>query len=67
MDSRSAIVDTNGKVIKGPISFYDGYAIEHSYFDCVHLRDNMVMIPLSVRKLSSSDRADRMGGYLVVR
>ena len=64
---RCAIVDTNGKVIKGPVSLYDGYAIERSSFDCVHLRDNMVMIPLSVKKLGSTDRADRMGGYLVVR
>jgi hypothetical protein len=64
---RCAILDTDGKVIKGPITLYDGYVVENISFDCVHLRDNMVMIPLSVRKLGSDDLADRMGGYLVVR
>ena len=55
---------SDGRVL---IASGGGYAIESSSFDCVHLRDNMVMIPLSVKKLGSTDRADRMGGYLVVR
>jgi hypothetical protein len=62
-----AIVDTKGKLIKGPVSIYDGYIIENHSFDCIHLRDNMVMIPLSVRMMGSSSHTDREGGYLVVK
>jgi len=64
---RCAIVDTSGKVIKGPVPIYDGYSIDLHSFDCVHLRDNMVMIPLSVRKIGSDDYSDRIGAYVVVR
>lgn len=62
-----AIVDTNGQVIKGPNPVFDGYRIETESFDCVHLRDNMVMIPLSAIKSGSNDLADRIGAYAVVK
>lgn len=64
---RCAIVDTKGKVIKGPVPIYDGYTIESHSFDCVHLGDNMVMIPLSVHKIGSPNNTDRKGACLVVR
>ncbi|MFC1636727.1 hypothetical protein ACFL5Z_18010 [Planctomycetota bacterium] len=64
---RCAIVDTNGKVIKGPVPIYDGYKIDLHSFDCVHLRDNMVMIPLAADKIGSDEYTDRIGAYIVVR
>ena len=60
-------VDTSGKVIKGPVPIYEGYRLDDNKFDCFHLRDNMVMILLSVAKINSSDYSDRIGAYVVVR
>jgi hypothetical protein len=65
---RCVIVDTKGSVIKGPVPIYDGYTIKGGHsFDCVHLRDNMVMILLNVHKIGSSNYTDIMAAYVVVR
>lgn len=61
------IVDKQGKIIKGPVPILEGYNIDQHSIDCVHLRDNMVMIPFAADKIGSNSYSDNFGGYVVVR